>query len=94
MFRGLSSLAGVTVDVLNGSGVPGQATAAATSLRQANITVGEIADYPTQIPLTEIRYNPAFEAVANRFQDSVGFSSVLVEDPSVEQITLITGADF
>ena len=94
LFRGFSTLAGATVDVFNGSGVPGQATQAATNLRQTNIAVGLVSDYPTRVALTEIRFNPAFEAVAIEFQNSVAFASVLVEDPSIEELALITGEDF
>ena len=94
LFRGFSTLAGATVDVFNGSGVPGQATQAATNLRQTNIAVGLVSDYPTRVALTEIRFNPAFEAVAIEFQNSVAFASVLVEDPNVEELALITGEDF
>ncbi len=94
LFRGFSTLAGATVDVFNGSGVQGQATAAATSLRQTNIRVGEIADYPTVVPETQIRFNPAFQAVAIEFQNSVAFNSVLIEDPEVAQLALVTGQDF
>lgn len=94
LFRGFSTLAGATVDVFNGSGVPGQATAAAMSLRETNISVGVVDDYPTLVPLTEIRFNPAFEAVALEFQTSVAFEAVLVEDSSVDQLALITGENF
>ncbi len=94
VFRGQSTLGGATIDVLNGSGVAGQASQAAARLESMNLSVGEIGDSPVLVPATELRYNPAYAAIAQNLQSMVAFPVVLLEDPTVAQITLITGSDF
>lgn len=83
----------VSVQVRNGSGVQDQASDASEILDVAGFNVIE----PTSAPateVTEVRYAPGQEAQAALVARHLFAQPVLIADPEVAQITVITGADF
>ena len=89
--------AAVTVRVLNGTGVRGQAAAARDGLAVAGFTVAGVGDGTSGTSVTTIRYGAGQEAKAallRRFL--VEPSANLVEDPALEGVdaVLLTGATY
>jgi LCP family protein required for cell wall assembly len=86
----------VTVDVLNGSGVPGLAADAAGSLQTAGFVVGttgnaDTSDYDT----TVIRYAPGDEAMATTLAAAIpGAAKKKADDATSGTVQLVLGSDF
>jgi len=91
--------AGVTVGVLNGSGIGGQATDASAALRgvgfNASISGDGSADH-FGYQTTEIDYSPDDLAQAELLQSAITGGATLHPDPTLsdQSVTLITGADY
>lgn len=85
----------VRVRVLNGTGAPGQASAAADELRTAGFSIGGTGDArELGSPRTVIRHPPGDEAAAALVDRWLVSGGDLVEDPDVLDVTLVTGADY
>ncbi|WP_222267281.1 LCP family protein [Modestobacter marinus] len=88
--------ADVSVEVLNGSGTPGLAAGAATSLEQAGFGVtgtgnADSADYD----VTEIRYAPGDEALATTLAAAVpGATTTQLDTATSGTVQLVLGSDF
>jgi hypothetical protein len=86
----------VTVDVLNGSGVPGLAAEAAGSLQTAGFAVGttgnaDTSDYDT----TVIRYAAGDEAMATTLAAAIpGAAKKKADDATSGTVQLVLGSDF
>jgi hypothetical protein len=87
------SPASVAVRVLNGSGVQDQASEASEILATAGFTMSEPSSAPA-VDVTEVRYAPGQEAQAALVARHLFAQPVLIADPEVAEITIITGADF
>jgi hypothetical protein len=86
----------VQVSVLNGTGIDGQAGAAADGLRGVGFTVGQVGDAGTAAQVhTALRYPPGQKAAAQLVAQSLRSPAELVEDGATPTgVTLVTGADF
>ncbi len=90
----------VTVSVMNGSGVSGQATSTATSLQALGYKIGTVGDTPAVGPVAEtlVAYNakdPATLAAAQRVLRSVSGQAILAYEPNnPAAVTLVTGTHF
>ncbi len=90
----------VTVSVMNGSGVSGQATSTATSLQALGYKIGTVGDTPPVGPVAEtlVAYNakdPATLAAAQRVLRSVSGQAILAYEPNnPAAVTLVTGTHF
>lgn len=95
---GDSGVAPATVDVtvLNGTGIDGQASAAADGLRGFGFTVGTVGDAGTAAQThTALRYAPGQRAAADLVAGSLRSGAELVEDQGTKDgVILVTGADF
>lgn len=92
---GALTASSVRVQVLNGTGSPGEASAAAEDLRTAGFSIagtGDAADLGT--PRTEIHHPVGEEASADLLARWLAGGARLVEDPAVDDVTLITGEDY
>lgn len=89
------SPAGVRVEVLNGTGEPGQASAVADDLRDAGFAIAGAGD-ERQLgsPRTEIRHPPGADAAADLVGRWLVNGGTLIEDADVEDVTVVTGADY
>lgn len=86
---------GVRVQVLNGTGEPGQASAAAGDLRGAGFAIGGTGDaLQLGVPRTEIHHPPGADAAADLVARWLVNGGTLVEDADVGDVTLVTGADY
>jgi LCP family protein required for cell wall assembly len=100
IFRGLPpgsvTPAGVDVDVLNGSEVPGQAADAAGALRQVGFSVTDVDDYPQPVGRTTVIYAPGGYDAARTVARHVTGGAALVEDEDVDDgaVVLVIGKDF
>jgi polyisoprenyl-teichoic acid--peptidoglycan teichoic acid transferase len=85
----------VRVQVLNGTGNPGEASAASAALRAAGFSIAGTGD-ATDLgdPRTEIRYPPGNESGADLVARWLVNGARLVEDPAIAEVTLVTGADY
>jgi LCP family protein required for cell wall assembly len=99
VFRGKdpSSLseAGVSVNVLNGSGKANQARDVGQALTAVGFSVGPAGNAGTS-PTTTIKYAPGSEQAADLLARHLTASSNAVADPtlSANHLTLVTGSDF
>ncbi len=85
----------VRVRVLNGTGEPGQASTVASDLRARGFSIGGTGDArELGAPRSEIRYPPGDAVAADLVARWLVTGGVLVEDPDVVDVTLVTGADF
>lgn len=86
----------VTVRVLNGTGVAGQAGEARDALTAAGFTVAGVGDGPRGTAVTTIRYGPGQEAKATLLSRSFEPAVQLVEDPTLEGVDAVitTGATY
>jgi LCP family protein required for cell wall assembly len=86
----------VSVTVLNGTGVDGQANEAADGLRAAGFTVAKVGDAGTSDQTrTAVRYASGARAGAELVAASLKGTVLLSEDDSIESgVVLVTGADF
>ncbi len=100
IFRGLDpdaiTEAMVTVDVVNGSGVSGQAQAVLDALVASGFTPGVVGTDATPVAATEVRYAPGSEGAADLVARHLTAGATLVADETLDpfQITLVTGPDF
>ena len=89
--------AAVSVEVLNGSGTQGQASAAGEALTYVGFQVTGTANAEgLPGPTTEIHHGPGGEAGAQFLERHLSAGADIVEDPELGegQLQLITGADF
>jgi LCP family protein required for cell wall assembly len=83
----------VAVAVLNGSGEQNQAADASEVLAQAGFTVGPASSTAT-VARTEVRYRPGLEDQAVLVARHLFADPILIADPDVAQVTVVTGPDF
>ncbi|MGY1708220.1 LCP family protein [Geodermatophilus sp. SYSU D00758] len=86
----------VSVEVFNGSGVPGLAAEAAAELEGAGFTVSSTGNADaTDYEVTEIRHAAGDEALARTLADRIpGATTVESEDPATGTVHLVLGSDF
>jgi polyisoprenyl-teichoic acid--peptidoglycan teichoic acid transferase len=84
----------VTVAVLNGSGIQGQAGQVTEALAAEGFAMAEAATAPQPVDATEIRFPPGLLAHADRLARQLDFTPALIEDPGVAGVVLVTGPDF
>ena len=90
----------VTVSVMNGSGVSGQASATASSLQALGYKIGTVGDVTPVGPVAEtlVAYNskdPATLAAAQRVLRSISGQAILAYQPTnTNPVTVITGTHF
>ncbi|MBL8778691.1 MAG: LCP family protein [Acidimicrobiales bacterium] len=100
IFRGLDpdeiTEAMVTVDVVNGSGVDGQAQSVMDAMVASGFTPGAVGGDMTPVAATEVHYAPGSERAADLVARHLTAGGVLVEDESLDpfQVSLVTGPDF
>ena len=87
--------ASVRVQVLNGTGEPGQASTASTALRDAGFASGGTGDAARLgVTRTEVRHPPGGEAAADLVRRWLAGDAELVVDETIDDVTLVTGADW
>jgi len=87
--------ASVRVRVLNGTGVPGEASTASRALQAAGFATGGTGDAARLgVERTQIRYPAGAEAGADVLRRWLLGDATLVEDAEVDDVTLVTGADW
>ena len=84
----------VSVVVLNGSGVQGQAREVSDELEAAGFAVGPPDTAPAPASATEIRFQPGLLAQADRLARQLVARPSLIEDPEVTGVALVTGPDY
>jgi len=85
----------VRVQVRNGTGVPGQASAAAEALQGAGFATAGTGDADRLgVARTEVRHPPGQEAGADLVRRWILGGAVLVPDEAVDEVTLVTGEDW
>jgi polyisoprenyl-teichoic acid--peptidoglycan teichoic acid transferase len=85
----------VRVEVLNGTGEPGQASAASDALRAAGFASGGTGDAARLgVEQTEVRHPPGREEAADLVRRWLAGGAELVVDDAIDDITLVTGADW
>jgi polyisoprenyl-teichoic acid--peptidoglycan teichoic acid transferase len=85
----------VRVRVLNGTGAPGEASGASAALQAAGFPTGGTGDaLRLGVERTEIRHPAGSEASADLLRRWLVSGAVLVEDDDVDDVTLVTGADW
>jgi LCP family protein required for cell wall assembly len=82
--------AGVTVDVLNGTGTAGLASSVADQLRGQGFTVGTVGNAQAKAARTLVRYAPAAQDQARTLASAVP-GATLQADPSVTGVQLVIG---
>lgn len=87
--------ASVRVRVLNGTGTPGQASAASDALRVAGFAIGGTGDARRLgVAQTEVLYPEGREAGADLVRRWLEGDAELVLDDTVDDVTVVTGADW
>lgn len=82
----------VRVRVLNGTGEPGQAAAAAAELREADFAIGGAGDATRLgVVVTEVRYPEGDEAAADLVARWLDGDARVLRDDDVDDVTLVTG---
>ena len=85
----------VRVRVLNGTGNPGEASSTSQALRAAGFAIAGTGDAPEiGAARTVIRYPAGADAEADLVARWLVNGARLVEDPEVDDVTLVTGADY
>jgi polyisoprenyl-teichoic acid--peptidoglycan teichoic acid transferase len=85
----------VRVRVLNGTGEPGQASDASTALREAGFPTGGTGDAGRLgVERTEVRHPPGSEEAAALVVRWLAGDADVVLDETMDDITLVTGADW
>ncbi|MFJ3977825.1 LCP family protein [Streptomyces sp. NPDC090021] len=87
----------VTVEVLNGSGVTGQAAAVARRVEAPGVTVTSVANAPAKTAQSLVRYQPSRRAEAERLARSVGIANVQevrATTLGAAEVTVVTGTDY
>ena len=83
------------VRILNGTGTPGEASDAATSLRGAGFAIAGTGDAgQLGVAQTEVLHPPGAEAGADLVARWLTGEADLVEDETVDDITVVTGTDW
>jgi polyisoprenyl-teichoic acid--peptidoglycan teichoic acid transferase len=93
---GASAPASVSIEVLNGAGVPGLAARTADRLKQAGFTVANVADAPSSQAQTTVTARPAARSTADRIAAAVGLPASRVStDPNLANadIQVVLGQD-
>jgi LCP family protein required for cell wall assembly len=83
----------VSVVVVNGSGVSGQARQVTDALAAAGFGVGPPETAAEPVAATEVRFAPGLLAHADRVARQLSAYPLLVEDPAVAGVVLVTGPD-
>lgn len=87
--------ASVRVRVLNGTGAPGEASTTSQALQAVGFATGGTGDAARLgVERTEIRHPVGAEAGADLLRRWLAGDAVLLEDPEVDDVTLVTGADW
>ena len=100
VFRGLPmdtlSPRAISVSVLNGTEVQGQAADAAGALQSLHFEISEVGDHNEQVGRTTVLYGAFGEPLARRLAQHITGGAALVYDPDVEPgaVVLVTGSDF
>jgi len=85
----------VRVQVLNGTGTPGQASEVAEALRAVGFPTAGTGDAARLgVPRTEIQHPPGAEDAADLLRRWLVADALLVEDETRDDVTLVTGADW
>ncbi len=85
----------VTVSVLNGTGIDGQASEAAAVLGEHGFALGPVGDAGESVSRTRLVYGTGHLAAAQLVQSMLVGGAQLVEDPTVTTgVDLVTGSDF
>jgi LCP family protein required for cell wall assembly len=86
----------IAVDVVNGSGVPRQASQTTTALAEAGFDASVGGDSPESLARTEVRHAPGDERAGDLLAGQLAAGAELVEDDELApgQLVLVTGADF
>jgi LCP family protein required for cell wall assembly len=85
----------VRVRVLNGTGEPGQASRTSTALRGVGFASGGTGDAARLgVERTEVRHPPGAEDSADLVRRWLAGDGELVVDETIDDITLVTGADW
>lgn len=85
----------VRVRVLNGTGEPGQAAAAAADLREAGFAIGGTGDASRLgVRTTEVRHPPGQEPAADLVARWLEAGARTIEDDDIDGLQLVTGADW
>jgi len=85
----------VRVQVLNGTGQPGQASEVAAALQAVGFPTAGTGDAPRLgVERTEIHHPPGAEAGADLVRRWLVADALLVEDDERDDVTVITGADW
>jgi LCP family protein required for cell wall assembly len=85
----------VRVRVLNGTGTPGEAAETAAALRAAGFPIAGTGDAASlRAPRTEIRFPTGLRPAADLVSRWLVGGARLVEDTTVDDVTLVTGGDF
>src|SRR3546814_6885832 len=101
LFRGLPpgtiTPQSVRVDVLNGTGIEGQAANVAGALEAIGFVIDDVDSHPDSIGRTTVFYGDGehAEAMARRVARHVTGGAALVHDPEIDagEVVLVTGAD-
>ncbi len=87
--------ASVRVQVLNGSGVPGQAAKVAETLRMAGYSITGAGNAPTSAEKTTVTYPPGLEQLAAVLASRLpGVAAEPDPDAMAGTVILVVGADF
>lgn len=86
----------ISVEVWNGSGIPGQAGEAQDAFEAAGFEVEGIDDAPATVDATVVRYAPGLEGVATAVARHLELGATLEEDDSLsgEAVVVVTGPEF
>lgn len=85
----------VRVQILNGTGTPAEASEAASALREAGFAIAGTGDAERLgVAQTEVRHPAGAEEEADLVRRWLAGDAELVEDDSVDDVTVVTGADW
>ncbi|MDH4145237.1 MAG: LCP family protein [Acidimicrobiia bacterium] len=101
VFRGVTAVIAeplrpdqVSLQVLNGTGISGQAGEAASRLETHGFTVTSVGDAPNPRSTTAIEYPPGEREAAELVAGTLRGEATLTERSDAVALTLVTGADF
>ncbi len=85
----------VRVRILNGTGTPGEASDASAALRAAGFAIAGTGDAPRLgVERTEVLHPAGAEAAADLVRRWLAGDVEVVEDDTVDDVTVVTGADW
>jgi LCP family protein required for cell wall assembly len=84
----------VKVTVLNGSGVPNQATQVTQALTAAGFRTGLPGDSPMQVAQTTVQYPAGQAGAAQLVARYLAAGAALQQSPDVKEITVLSGPDY